>query len=182
MTIRRLALPVAFAWAFLAVYAVHFLDFHGSVPDFERTSARGQLLDVTPSFTVPGVYDRLEGYGEEGRRNYAFRNITVDVALPVSLLPFLWLFMRAATTRIRSRGLRVAWLAIPFIYVAFDLAENATVLSLLSNYPSRLELLAAALPYMTTVKRVASLLAIFAPLVMLAFGWWGTRKRSLDAA
>jgi hypothetical protein len=182
MTIRRMALPLAFVWAFLAVYTVHFLHFRGSVPDFEQVTNGGKLLDVAPSFTVPGVYERLEGYGDEGRRNYAFRNVTVDVALPLSLLPFLWLFMRAATAWIPSRGLRIALLAIPVTYVVFDLVENAAVLTLLRSYPSRMDLLAAALPYVTMVKRVASLLAVFGPLILLALRWLRRRKPLIAGA
>jgi hypothetical protein len=177
-----MALPLAFAWAFLAVYGVHFLHFPGSVPDFEQVTNGSKLLDVAPSFTVAGVYEQLEGYGDEGRRNYAFRNVTVDVALPLSLLPFLWLFMRAATAWLPSRGLRVALIAIPFIYVAFDLVENAAVLTLLRSYPSRMEFLAASLPYVTMVKRVASLLAVFGPLIMLALRWRRSRKSLLAGA
>jgi hypothetical protein len=153
--------------AFLVVFAVHFLDFPGSVPRFEALSRGGVLLDVSPSFTVDAIYERLSGYGEAGRQSYSFRNVTVDFLLPLSLLPFLFLLMRKAITSLRlSHFLRVSLLVVPFAYVLFDLAENAAVLVLLVNYPERLNFLARALPYVTSVKRVASLLAIFAPLLI----------------
>lgn len=67
----------ALVWAVLVVFAVHFLDFPGSVPDFRQASRGGTLLDVSPVFTVDGTYERLGKYGDEGRSNYSFRNVTV---------------------------------------------------------------------------------------------------------
>jgi hypothetical protein len=94
----RTVFTAAIIWALFVVVAVHFLDFPGSVPDFQRASGGGKLLDATPAFSATGVYDRLGGYGADGRRNYSFRNVTVDVLLPLSVLPFLFLFMRRAVT------------------------------------------------------------------------------------
>lgn len=155
----------AFVLAFLVVFAVHFLDFPGSVPRFKETSHGGVLLDQSPSFTVDAIYKRLSDYGEEGRKEYAFRNVTVDILLPLSLLPFLFLLMFNATRSLQiNRSLRVLLLSLPVVYVVFDIAENADVLVLLHNYPRRMDVLARVLPYVTSVKRAASLLALFVPL------------------
>ena len=163
------AFPLAGLWAAVVVLAVHLLQFPGSVPDFHRASGGEVLLDATPAFTPDRTYERLAEYGEEGRRNYSFRNVTVDVILPLSVLPFLVLLIRKAIAPFAfSAGLRVLMLSIPFVYVAFDLLENASVLMLLANYPRRMNALAASLPYTTVVKRAASLLAIALPLVMMA--------------
>jgi hypothetical protein len=62
--------------------------------------------------------------------------------------------------------------SVPFIYVMFDLIENATVLRLIATYPDRLDLLASSLPYTTIIKRAASLLAIGVPLGVLCFRTW----------
>ena len=69
------------------VVAVHAFDFPGSVPRLERVSGGGVLLDAVPAFSVDDVYGRLASYGEEGRASYAFRNLTVDVLPPLSMLP-----------------------------------------------------------------------------------------------
>ena len=158
----------AAALALLVVIVVHFLDFPGSVPRFKEVSGGGVLLDQTPSFTVDETYKRLANYGEEGRKSYAFRNVTVDILLPLSLLPFFFLLMLHALRPLQlGRVTRVLLLSVPFIYVIFDLAENAVVLVLLNNYPERMNLLAGLLPFVTIVKRVASLLALFVPLIIL---------------
>ena len=166
MTKRR-TFVFATAVAFLVVFAVHFLDFPGSVPRFKEVSRGGVLLDQSPSFTVDTIYKRLSDYGEEGRRSYAFRNLTVDLILPLSLLPFLFLLMLNAVTSLRpNRPLRVLLLSLPFAYMIFDFTENAAVLALLNNYPERMDTLAGLLPYVTSVKRAASLSALLVPLVI----------------
>ena len=161
-------LALAGFWALFVVLAVHLLQFPGSVPDFHRASGGGVLLDAKPAFTPDETFERLAGYGEEGRRNYSFRNVTVDVILPLSVLPFLVLLIRKAIAPFAfGAGLRAVMLSIPLVYVAFDLLENASVLVLLANYPRRMNALAASLAYTTVVKRAASLLAIALPLVMM---------------
>jgi hypothetical protein len=166
----RTVFVAALVWAVVVVIAVHFLDFPGSVPDFQHASGGGTLLDASPAFSATGVYNRLAEYGERGRRNYSFRNVTIDVLLPLSVLPFLVLLMRKAVTPFTcGQFLRAALLSLPVIYVLFDLLENSIVLVLLDNYPVRRNMLAGSLPYATIIKRVASLLAIAVPLTMLGF-------------
>ena len=166
----RKAFVIAGLWAVLVVVAVHFIQFPGSVPDFNRASDGGILLDASPAFTPDGIYDRLTGYGEAGRRNYSFRNVTIDVLLPLSVLPFLVLLIRRALARYAlGPVLRGLLLSVPVAYVVFDLLENASVLALLANYPERMNVLAAILPYTTLVKRAASLFALGIPLAMLGF-------------
>lgn len=178
----RKAFVAAFLWAIAVVLAVHLLQFPGSVPDFERASGGGKLLDVMPSFSVDATYSRLEQYGESGRRNYFFRNLSVDAVLPLSLLPFLFLLIRSSISRLSvGRIARALLLSLPFAYVGFDLAENASVLLLLASYPHRLTTLSAVLPFLTVTKRVASMLAIFLPLlIFILAGLRNWRRATVD--
>jgi hypothetical protein len=172
---KRLA--ATFLLALVVVFAVHALDFHGSVPDFRKRSNGGTLLDVKPAFSEDALYQRLDSFGVEGRRVYAFRNTTVDVALPLSVLPFLVFFMRKASRVIAAgRSSRVFLLALPLAYVVFDFAENAAVLALLARYPARQHQLAALLPYLTVVKRAASILALLVPALILSLGTLRRRR------
>jgi len=50
---------LAGALAFLVVFAVHFLNFPGSVPRFQELSVGGTLMDQTPSFNTEEIYQRL---------------------------------------------------------------------------------------------------------------------------
>lgn len=176
-------MTAAFAVAIVVFVAVHFVNFPGSVPDFRRASGGGTLLDMTPEFSEEALYARLAGYGAAGRSNYAFRNITADVLLPLALLPFLFLWMRSALDRMAlGRPARTLLLAIPVLYVVFDLVENGTVLALLANFPVRMHLLSAVLPYLTIVKRTASMLAIFGPPTLFAFAAIRTQRARRHAA
>jgi hypothetical protein len=181
--VNRARFLLAFAVAVTAFVAAHFLDFKGSVPNFQRITGGAVLLDMTPSFSEDAIYDRLDTYGALGRENYAFRNITVDVLLPLGLLPFLAMFMNRALSRIGTgRVLRVVLLSMPFAYVLLDLAENGSVLALLARFPERLHGIAAVLPYLTVTKRVASMIALFGPLLILGFGIVRSRFRQLAVA
>ena len=171
-------LLVSFLVALIVVVAIHSLDFKGSVPDFRRKARGGELLDIRPSFSVDEIYSRLEAYGEEGRQVYSFRNLTVDIALPLGVLVFLIPFALASLARLPpARWSRVALLSFPIAYLAFDLAENFTVVTLLSRYPERVQPLALVLPYFTVIKRTASVLSLFAPMVLFAVAWSRSRFR-----
>jgi hypothetical protein len=173
----------AFVWAVLVVSAVHFLKFPGSVPNFVEVSGGGTLLDALPAFTPDATYERLAAYGEAGRQNYSFRNMTVDVMLPLSVLPFLFILMMSALRGVAiSRSLRLLLLSVPFLYVIFDLLENALVLRLLAGYPERLDLLATMLPYVTTIKRGASLIAFGLPVGLFVFRFIRTRSQKMEVS
>lgn len=161
---------VALLWAAFVAVAVHALDFPGSVRDFQKQSGGGTLLDVSPSFSEEATYARLEAFGERGRKNYLFRNLTVDILLPLSVVPFLFLLMQRSIRAVPlRRATRLLLLSIPLAYVVFDLVENGLVIALLSAFPDRLRLVTAALPFITVVKRAASMLALAIPLVILLF-------------
>ena len=175
---QRRTFITAMAGALLVFFAVHFMDFQGSVPRFKEVSQGGALLDVSPSFSVDEIYRRISDYGEAGRRSYSFRNVTVDVLLPLSLLPFLLLLMLKAVNPLKlSRSSQALLLSFPVVYVVFDLAENTVVLILLAHFPERMDKLAAILPYVTSVKRLGSLLAIFVPLGILGVRFLGSKLR-----
>jgi hypothetical protein len=165
----RLVLYLALLVAALIIFAVHGLDFPGSVPNFQKASGGGVLLDVKPSFSEEEIYQRLAAYGEQGRNEYVFRNVTIDVLLPLGVLPALFLLMfRALRGASLARATKLVLYSFAFVYVVFDFAENGVVLALLAHYPERMHSLAAILPYLTIVKRIASLLAIGTPLVILS--------------
>lgn len=166
---NRKLFALAFAGALLVFIAAHFLDFPGSVPDFVKKSGGGVLLDMRPEFSEDAMYERLNAYGETGRANYAFRNVTVDVLLPLGLLPFLLMLMlRALNKTSLGNVMRAILLSLPIAYVLLDLAENGSVLAILASFPERLHLTSAFLPYLTVIKRAASLLSLLLPLLILA--------------
>jgi hypothetical protein len=164
------SLLLAFVCALAVIFAVHRLDFPGSVPDFKQHSHGGQLLDTRPTFDAGAVQERMAGYGGAGRASYRFRLWTVDLLLPLAVTPFLVLWMRRALQAVRpGRRLGRALLAVAFVYLAFDLAENAWLFTLLSIHPDRNLVLEAVLPYLTALKRTGLFGALTLPLMLLAF-------------
>jgi hypothetical protein len=155
-------------WALLMFFVIHFLKFPGSVPDFREASGGGALLDNSVEFSSDGVYQRLESIGDEGRANYRFRNLTIDLLLPLSLFTFLFLWMRRSTERFLSRPrMRGLLLALPLVYLVFDFIENFLVIVLIEHYPARVDSLASMLAYITILKRIgvfSSLGVLFALL------------------
>ncbi|HYX35096.1 MAG TPA: hypothetical protein VE954_18520 [Oligoflexus sp.] len=151
-------------WALLMFFAIHFLKFPGSVPDFEEASGGGALFDNAMEFSADGIYQRLESFGDKGRENYRFRNLSTDLILPLSLFPFLFLWMRRSTERFMSKpAIRRLLLSLPLMYVVFDFIENVLVVVLIDHYPQHFDGLASTLAYVTILKR----LGVFSSLGVL---------------
>lgn len=179
---NRKSLALSFVAALAIFIAVHFLYFRGSVPEFVETSRGGVLLDMKPEFSEDGVYERIAAYGKPGRASYVFRLFTTDVLLPLGLLPFLLLFtFRALNQTSLGNAARGLLLSMPIAYVVFDLAENASLAAILAAFPDRLHVTAAVLPYLTAVKRAASLLSLFLPLLIYLFAFVRTQARKARA-
>jgi len=160
---------VALTVAVIVFALIHFVPFAGSVPHFMRITGGGALFDTKIPSSTSDLYERLEGYGEEGRKEYVFRNLTTDILLPLAMLPALFLGTRRVNRRFALRVTGTVLLALPFAYVALDLVENLTVISLIAHYPERQPELATALPIVTMLKRFAvftSLLSLLGGLVM----------------
>ncbi len=157
---------VALTVAVVVFALIHFAPFAGSVPHFVRVSGGGALFDTNIPSSISDVYDRLESYGEEGRKEYVFRNLTTDILLPFAMLPALFLGVRRVNRRFALRTTGYLLLALPFAYVALDIVENLTVISLILNYPERQPYLATALPIVTMLKRFA----VFSSLLSLVGG------------
>ncbi len=156
-------------WALLMFFVIHFLHFPGSLPDFREASGGGALFDNAIAFTPEEVYQRLEAFGESGRDNYLFRNLTVDILLPLSLFPFFYLWMRRSTQGLRSAFLRRVLLALPWVYLVFDIVENLIVVALIRQFPLEMPGLASMLPYVTLLKRLGVFASLAILLIRLSF-------------
>lgn len=155
--------------AILAVVAIHAINFPGSVPHFKQEAGGLPLLDTHPLFEGGAIHERVIAYGDRGRAAYRARLFTVDVLLPLCVTAFLFAFMLTAIEKMQLRGaLKVAFLSGSFIYLLFDLLENAFLFDILSDYPLRHAAVEAALPYLTTVKRIGAGFGLFAPPILFA--------------
>ena len=160
---------VLFALACAAtVFAVtHFAPIPGGLVELRAATGGRPILDLQPSFSADEVYARLEAFGHAGRELYQRFSITTDVVFPLSLLGFL-----AALAHHASMGMaplrRGALLTVPVSWFALDMAENASIYWLLSQYPDRDDVVASALGFVTSAKRAALIVALGTPILAMA--------------
>lgn len=163
MTSRRSVL-IAFGIMLTAFVATHLLPTPGSIHELMSATGGQAILDLKPSFTAAEVYQRLSAFGDTGRRVYRQMVWTTDVVFPTAVLAFLLLFARHTIEQLTpSRPVRTLLLALPLAYFASDMAENAMIYVLLSDFPLRHEVAGNYLGYVTMIKRIAQAGAVILP-------------------
>ena len=123
---------------------------------FPALPVGGELLDVRDGYTYAEVLAALEGYGESGRRVYAWASVTLDTLFPALYASFL----AGLVYRFRpaERWWRLAYL--PVAAALIDLGENIQIVLMLTRYPDISTGQVAAASLFTSLKGVASLLCL----------------------
>lgn len=172
------ALLIAFV-----VFATVFVATHMS-PQFGGSKAISvamhgmPILDQRPSFSSDDVYQRLDAFGMAGRDMYQRFTYSSDVVFPLTLLVFLSLLAKFVAQRsLLSIRWRKALVALPFVWFASDMLENAIVYSLLSQFPVRNDALGGMVGFVTVAKFGLLLLSIAVPAVCLAVLKAGARPK-----
>ena len=116
----------------------------------------GELLDEMVGYTHEEAVAAMEGYGEKGRRTYAWSAATLDTLLPLVYASFL----AGAVYRLRpaERFWRLAWL--PLAAGVLDLCENVQITVMLIGYPGVSAGQVASASLFTMLKSYALLLSI----------------------
>lgn len=129
------------------------------------------LFDKHPSFSSTEVHDRLQAYSSEGLQVYKRFTYTVDLIFPLTFFYFLYTLSRFVVERISlSNFLAKAGIALPFIWLGFDLLENLIVFTLLSDFSNKKDFLAGILGLVTSTKFGLLFLSILLPPLLLVFG------------
>ena len=129
-----------------------------------------QTLDMMNGYTPNQAYQLISSYGDQGRQTYAIIEATLDLLYPfVSALLFSLLILYSF-----QRGFPnlkwTQWLALlPFAVMACDYLENTCVMTLLLQYPRRLDTVARISSFFTTSKLVLSPFELLFILGMI--GW-----------
>lgn len=116
------------------------------------TPAAG-LLDLMFFYTPEKAYAMIASYGSQGRAAYRVGELTLDMIHPILYTLFFsllitWFFRRGLDPKSRFQRLNV----VPFGALAFDLLENASIVAMLSLYPSTPAWLAWAATIFTMTK------------------------------
>ncbi len=154
MTERR-AFTISLIAAVLVFVPIHFLNFKGTVPHFVQIANGGTIFDRSIPDSSTELYERIEGFGEDGRREYVFRNLTTDFVLPFALLPLLLLGLARVNRRFRFGKWGHILLVLPVAFVLLDLVENFSVIWLIYRFPDQQPFASELLPIATFSKRLA---------------------------
>ena len=129
----------------------------------------GELLDSRSGYTHQEAVAAMEGYGEEGRRVYAWSSATLDTLLPVVYVSFLagLIYRLRPTERLR----RLAYL--PLAAGVLDLGENIQIVLMLIQYPDVSAGQVAAASSFTLMKALVILGCLALAATIAAF--WAVR-------
>jgi hypothetical protein len=157
---------------FLAILLLtHLIKLPGTVPYLMEITGNQPILDLKASFSSAETYQRLEAFGDLGRRMYLRTMLTVDIVFPLSAFAFLLLLAAFAAERLKLVGpARRGLMALPIAYLFLDFFENMTVVILLLNFPNQIEFLASSIGYLTVGKRVCMYAALLIPISLLGIG------------
>ena len=97
-----------------------------------------QPLDLMIFATPDKIFNMIDMYGDEGRVFYRTFELTADIVYPIIYLfafglLISWLFKRGFSLNHPLRK----WNVAPLGAFVFDLLENATIVTLLSIFPSQ---------------------------------------------
>ena len=143
------------SWKLTIVLALIYILFPVFLLPWSMQEGPSSLgpLDLQFRYTPTIAYEHLDSFGPEGRAAYFRTSLIVDTAYPVT---YCALFMVLTTQLLKAGNWAVRpfiWLnALPLVVFAFDLAENASILSLLLAYPERMERVARLAGTFTTLK------------------------------
>ncbi len=147
----------------LLVYIVNAFVLKAIYPKFET-------LDIQPSYSSEKAYQFIDSYGEEGRHYYALIELTLDLVYPILLALMFSTFTIYFFRRVFP--LDSFWQKIPLlgpIVMGVDYLENSSIVTMLLNYPRRLDLLARAANIFTVTKFALS----YIELILMAIGLLG---------
>jgi hypothetical protein len=143
------------------VFIVNVADFTWTLPGFKHRTHGVGILDMEWHYSADRAYDILSAQGEAGRAGYWRMLWTVDIAIP--LLVSLWLAIAAALAlrRLGAPARGGTWLVLLPLMAGFsDYVENGAITALLTYYPQRLDALATAAGYVTSLKHTLYALAL----------------------
>ncbi len=122
------------------------------IAQVEADSGGVGVLD-TASYDAAGVYQTLQEMGEAGRASYQRLLLTTELAFPLFYRLFGVTLLTYALGRLLPPSSRWQNLALlPFVGMVADYVENASVLTMLLNYPERLLAFADIASVATRVK------------------------------
>lgn len=179
MKSTRLKAATAFIFFTLIFSVTHFATFPGSVEHFKEVANNQPLLDLKPEFSIQGVYERLDSFGNEGRAAYLKLIPTIDLIFPLSAFMFFLMFGRLSAEKYRHALYGRYYWTLPSIYLFMDFLENAFIVLILIKYPERLDGVASVLGFISVTKRIFMIISIVLPLALLSIASFRNWRKHL---
>jgi hypothetical protein len=162
------ALAVALGLVFAAnVFSSHFYAATGRYGLLDLAGGRNALTFQRP-YTPADAYSLMVHWGAGGRQDQLLFTLTLDVLVP----PATWLFLTLALLYVTRPFARARWrlplaVLLPVGYLLSDYGENLATLTLVSNFPGRLDGVAAVAGALWMAKTLTSDVAAGAVLLGL---------------
>ena len=125
------------------------------------------IIDLTFGFDPDKTLQMVEDYGDAARAYYAKIEMTTDVAYPI-----VYTLLFGIILSLLYRNTSYNWVnTVPLACLLFDLLENVTIVTLLSNYPEQSSTVAALCETFKLLKWISFgaviLLVIFGAVVRI---------------
>jgi hypothetical protein len=128
---------------------------------FEEYSHGLKMLDMTINYSPENAYNLIDNYGKQAISYYLYVMEPFDVLIPA----IFGLFLCVASTLLLRNMIKEKYLTIIYIFPIlgwlFDYMENVGVITMLTNYPTRLISVARITNLFTSAKALFSTLSIF---------------------
>jgi len=111
-------------------------------------------LDIAGFYSVEKAYMIMDNQGDDGRQRYLLIETTFDLVYPVFYTSFylIWIALTWGAMKNKSNRYLNLFYIIPVIIICSDYLENMGVITLLLNYPDRLNTTALLTSIASAVK------------------------------
>jgi hypothetical protein len=168
----------------LLAYCIYFpIFFFANVPfgltRIKPYAAGMKILDQELFYTADQAFQRLNLFGEQGRKVYS-TILMGDLVYPALLGLFLCVSITLLFRKLQFRSVFWRYLAfLPLANMLFDYLEDTLIFSLLRNFPSQMPITATTAGYVTFTKNMFGMLSFFVlgfALVALIIQWFKHRN------
>ncbi|MDP4143003.1 MAG: hypothetical protein Q8936_00775 [Bacillota bacterium] len=136
---------------------------------FKQHANDMQMIDMVINYSPEEAYRLIAGYGESGRRYYIIQSLTLDLAIPLCLMLLVMASIKLIYRQTFFKNYMHKFMIIPFLGFLCDYSENACVITMIINYPKRLNNLAVISNIFTISKWIFCTLGILIVLVGLIY-------------
>ncbi len=152
--------------ATVVLYLAYFFSFMSPSSDVSTKNGEYKMLDLMQFFTPDTFYATLNNYTQIGV-NYYLSNIKYDFIYPLIYGFLFLLIMVMIYNKIGVKEKIAPWLALPFLAVITDFAENSSFIYLLNLWPIRADAMVYVALFFNTVKWFSVYISLAVVLVGL---------------